>query len=310
MRLLTPALRSSCAPGFRSETRRKWTSQWREDVHTHIEALVAEEHRLWEHESSGNGSESDRRRLAEIKVELDRYWDLLRRRRSAADAGGDPDERRAAQRGHGRGLPPVATGVGARLKRYVSYIKCTMATQPQVREAAEADAAPARRGGRPRSTESEQAILQATRELLVEARRPGPHDREGGGPRGRREDDDLPALARQGRARARRRARHGRAGRRAARARRHARRAAGVRERRGRGARIDADGPRHAGPRVRSRDRSRARAGVPRPRRVGARRRGRAARRSAGSRAATCGPTPMPRPPTSCSSGPSTTGSC
>jgi hypothetical protein len=62
-----------------------------EDVHTHIEALVAEEHTLWEKESSGNGSESDRRRLEEIKVELDRYWDLLRRRRSAAEAGGDPD---------------------------------------------------------------------------------------------------------------------------------------------------------------------------------------------------------------------------
>jgi AcrR family transcriptional regulator len=43
-----------------------------------------------------------------------------------------------------------------------------MATQPIVREAAEEDAAPARRGGRPRSTECETAILQATRELLVE----------------------------------------------------------------------------------------------------------------------------------------------
>ena len=63
-----------------------------DDVHTHIEALVAEEHKLWEREASGNGSEADRRRLAEIKVELDRYWDLLRRRRSEAEAGGDPDK--------------------------------------------------------------------------------------------------------------------------------------------------------------------------------------------------------------------------
>jgi hypothetical protein len=62
-----------------------------DEVHTHIEALVAEEHRLWARESSGNGSDDDRRRLAEIKVDLDRYWDLLRRRRSAADAGGDPE---------------------------------------------------------------------------------------------------------------------------------------------------------------------------------------------------------------------------
>jgi hypothetical protein len=63
-----------------------------DDVHDHIEALVAEEHKLWEHESSGNGSDSDRKRLAEIKVELDRYWDLLRRRRSSERAGGDPDQ--------------------------------------------------------------------------------------------------------------------------------------------------------------------------------------------------------------------------
>ena len=63
-----------------------------EDVHTHIEALVAEEHTLWEREASGNGSEADRRRLAELEIELDRYWDLLRRRRSAAEAGGNPDK--------------------------------------------------------------------------------------------------------------------------------------------------------------------------------------------------------------------------
>jgi hypothetical protein len=63
-----------------------------EDVHDHIEALVAEEHRLWARESSGNGSDGDRTRLAEIKVELDRYWDLLRRRRSAEESGGDPEQ--------------------------------------------------------------------------------------------------------------------------------------------------------------------------------------------------------------------------
>ncbi len=43
-----------------------------------------------------------------------------------------------------------------------------MATQQQVRKGAEDAAAPARRGGRPRSTECELAILQVTRELLVE----------------------------------------------------------------------------------------------------------------------------------------------
>jgi hypothetical protein len=62
------------------------------DPHAHIEELVAEEHRLWELESSGNSGEDDRRRLADIKVELDRYWDLLRRRRAAAAAGASIDD--------------------------------------------------------------------------------------------------------------------------------------------------------------------------------------------------------------------------
>jgi uncharacterized protein DUF2630 len=61
-------------------------------VHTHIEALVAEEHRLWERESAGHGGAAESERLAEIKVELDRYWDLLRRRRSAERLGANPDE--------------------------------------------------------------------------------------------------------------------------------------------------------------------------------------------------------------------------
>lgn len=62
-----------------------------DDVHAHIEELVAEEHRLWELEASGRAGEQERRRLADLKVELDRYWDLLRRRRAARSIGGDPD---------------------------------------------------------------------------------------------------------------------------------------------------------------------------------------------------------------------------
>jgi Protein of unknown function (DUF2630) len=63
-----------------------------EDVHAHIEELVAEEHRLWELEASGNAGEDERRRLAQIKIELDRYWDLLRRRRAAAARGANEDD--------------------------------------------------------------------------------------------------------------------------------------------------------------------------------------------------------------------------
>jgi uncharacterized protein DUF2630 len=53
-----------------------------ESVHGTIEQLVAEEHELWERESHGRGSDSDRRRLDEIKVQLDQCWDLLRQRRA------------------------------------------------------------------------------------------------------------------------------------------------------------------------------------------------------------------------------------
>jgi hypothetical protein len=62
------------------------------DPHAHIEELVTEEHRLWELEAGGHATDADRKRLADVKVELDRYWDLLRRRRSSERAGGDPDK--------------------------------------------------------------------------------------------------------------------------------------------------------------------------------------------------------------------------
>ena len=62
-----------------------------EDIHTHIEDLVAEEHRLWELEANGHAGDAERNRLATVKVELDRYWDLLRRRRAAEALGADED---------------------------------------------------------------------------------------------------------------------------------------------------------------------------------------------------------------------------
>jgi hypothetical protein len=61
------------------------------EIHGAIEQLVAEEHELWEREAAGNASEDDRRRLRELKVSLDQWWDLLRQRRALQEAGGDPD---------------------------------------------------------------------------------------------------------------------------------------------------------------------------------------------------------------------------
>jgi len=58
-------------------------------VHAHIEELVAEEHRLLERDRTTFTLE-DHARLAQIEVQLDRYWDLLRQRRARRNAGQDP----------------------------------------------------------------------------------------------------------------------------------------------------------------------------------------------------------------------------
>jgi hypothetical protein len=61
-------------------------------IHGTIEQLVAEEHELWQRESSGNASDDDRRRLESVRVSLDQCWDLLRQRRARRDAGFDPEQ--------------------------------------------------------------------------------------------------------------------------------------------------------------------------------------------------------------------------
>lgn len=60
-------------------------------IHTTIEQLVDEEHKLWEREAAGIAGESERRRLKDVQVSLDRCWDLLRQRRALRDAGRNPD---------------------------------------------------------------------------------------------------------------------------------------------------------------------------------------------------------------------------
>ena len=62
------------------------------DVQNHIEALVAEEHELFAAAQREDGhTPEERSRLDEIRVELDRYWDLLRQRRAQEEFGFDPD---------------------------------------------------------------------------------------------------------------------------------------------------------------------------------------------------------------------------
>jgi hypothetical protein len=66
-----------------------------ESIATQIERLVAEEHDLRRREQAESSDEraleDDRERLRAVEVELDRCWDLLRRRRAIRAAGGDPD---------------------------------------------------------------------------------------------------------------------------------------------------------------------------------------------------------------------------
>ena len=70
-----------------------------DEIRSRIEDLVAEEHRLWADEAAGGQAEEDRLRLAEIKVTLDQFWDLLRQRRALEEYGLDADSARVRDEG-------------------------------------------------------------------------------------------------------------------------------------------------------------------------------------------------------------------
>jgi len=59
-----------------------------ESVFETIKRLVEEEHALWDRPSLDDHGHT---RLETIRVELDRYWDLLRQRRALRESGQDPD---------------------------------------------------------------------------------------------------------------------------------------------------------------------------------------------------------------------------
>ena len=61
------------------------------DIFERINRLSSEEERLYAQASDGSGLSSDERdRLEQIKVELDRSYDLLHQRQGRRDAGEDP----------------------------------------------------------------------------------------------------------------------------------------------------------------------------------------------------------------------------
>ena len=59
-------------------------------IHQSIEALVSEEHELWKKGETGTLDAAGRKRLEEISVQLDRFYDLLHQRQGLRDAGADP----------------------------------------------------------------------------------------------------------------------------------------------------------------------------------------------------------------------------
>ena len=70
-----------------------------EQIRSRIEELVSEEHQLWEAESRGEATEADRARLGELKIALDKWWDLLRQRRALEEFDLDADAARARPTG-------------------------------------------------------------------------------------------------------------------------------------------------------------------------------------------------------------------
>jgi hypothetical protein len=64
-----------------------------EEIEAAIDKLESEREKLREREGAEDPNlATDAARLEEIRVELDRLWDLRRQRRALRDAGADPDQ--------------------------------------------------------------------------------------------------------------------------------------------------------------------------------------------------------------------------
>jgi len=62
-----------------------------DELHHRIDELVAEEHKLERSHVGHPLSDSEKERMEQLGVQLDRYWDLLRQRDARRRAGLDPD---------------------------------------------------------------------------------------------------------------------------------------------------------------------------------------------------------------------------
>ena len=61
-----------------------------QDILTHIQSLVEEEHSL--REGPGDGQAPDKARLKYVEESLDQCWDLLRQRRAKQESGENPND--------------------------------------------------------------------------------------------------------------------------------------------------------------------------------------------------------------------------
>ncbi|WP_306361108.1 DUF2630 family protein [Nocardia sp. CC227C] len=67
-----------------------------QDILARIKTLVDREHELRSKTTGGDlDPESERAQLAELEIQLDQCWDLLRQRRARLDQGRDPDSAQA-----------------------------------------------------------------------------------------------------------------------------------------------------------------------------------------------------------------------
>jgi uncharacterized protein YjaG (DUF416 family) len=62
-----------------------------EEIQQLIEELVAEEKALQDRGGGEGMTEDEHHRLEQVRLELDRQWDLLRQRRGREEFGLDPD---------------------------------------------------------------------------------------------------------------------------------------------------------------------------------------------------------------------------
>ncbi|NNH70207.1 DUF2630 family protein [Nocardia uniformis] len=68
-----------------------------QDILARIKTLVDREHELRSKTVSGDlDPATERRQLADLEVQLDQCWDLLRQRRARIDQGRNPDDAEAS----------------------------------------------------------------------------------------------------------------------------------------------------------------------------------------------------------------------